>query len=269
MIAKYEESFDALRQYTRDFETLRRREDLSFECDLFHETPEFLFSFDIQLEEKSSKPKPTPEVIKKKVNLLIPEKKVEKETKKFSISKLSSSEQSSKTLRKNGPLLIQFGNQDALEVDVLFLSHTWSKELSEDLFEDNDGLLVQKMIQAMKINEEKFAYGVLFLNEEVQNEMDFFDHLNKKMTDLIHSEIFQIKPKVVVCFGSILANILSGKRERISKVRGLFSKKTLSFENQDFVLSYIPVFHPEFLTINPNMKRLAWEDLQKVMELIK
>ena len=30
----------------------------------------------------------------------------------------------------------------------------------------------------------------------------------------------------------------------------------------------VPIFHPDFLKINPKMKRTAWDDLQKVMRMI-
>ncbi len=267
MTSNYQNDFDALRQYTRDFEELRSREDLSFECEIFHGSPEFLFSFDIKVEEVSVPTRLSPPP--KKVSLLrsvAEEKPIEK---KFPIASLVRPMKSDKILRKNGPLIIQFGKADLDNVDILFLSHTWSKDTPEDLFESSDGSLVQKMISAMKINGESFAYGVLNLGEQNQQDLDFFDHLSKLTTELVHGELFCLKPKVVVCFGSIMANILSGKRERISKVRGAFARKTITYQGEDFSTSYMPVFHPEFLTINPNMKRLAWEDLQKVMEHIK
>ncbi|MFZ9002306.1 MAG: hypothetical protein ACO20H_13450 [Bacteriovoracaceae bacterium] len=268
MTSEYQNKFDTLRQYTRDFEELRSREDLSFECDIFHGAPEFLFSFDIQVEDGKTSPTKTP-APRKKISLLKATPKQKPVENKFPIASLTAPIESNKILRKNGPLIIQFGKSDLDSVDILFLSHTWSKDTPEDLFESGDGLLVQKMISAMKIKGEKFAYGVLNLDEQTQHDLDFFDNLSKGMTELVHGELFRLKPKVVVCFGSIISNILSGKRERISRVRGVFTRKTISYEGEDFSTSYVPVFHPEFLTINPNMKRLAWEDLQKVMEHIE
>ena len=49
-----------------------------------------------------------------------------------------------------------------------------------------------------------------------------------------------------------------------SNIHGQFFEKQYG----DTAFSLMPVFHPDFLVINPNMKRTAWADLQKVMERV-
>ena len=83
-------------------------------------------------------------------------------------------------------------------------------------------------------------------------------------TQKLFDIILEKRPKVVVSLGATVTNILLGKREKLSTIHGQFFEKRQGECN----FSLMPIFHPDFLIINPNMKRTAWIDLQKVMERI-
>lgn len=121
---------------------------------------------------------------------------------------------------------------------------------------ENDELL-GKMILAMKLDEGDFLRSSLVGK-------DSEEQLNN-----ILKEISTFKPEVVVTLGAISTNLLYGKREKLSKVHGQCFDRIIGLENSELLFKFVPVFHPELLEINPSMKRTAWIDLQKIMEMIE
>lgn len=124
--------------------------------------------------------------------------------------------------------------------------------------------LLGKMITAMKLSGEEFyRYPI---EEELDDVFDLAKNLEdpSPATKKLLNIILEKRPRVVVSLGATVTNILLGKREKLSTIHGQF------FEKREGVCSYnlMPIFHPDFLIINPNMKRTAWIDLQKVMEHI-
>ena len=72
------------------------------------------------------------------------------------------------------------------------------------------------------------------------------------------------RPRVVVVLGSVALEMLVGRRERLSQIHGTFMPLHYSGGS----CTMMPIFHPDFLLINPAMKRPVWQDLQKVMRLL-
>ena len=66
-----------------------------------------------------------------------------------------------------------------------------------------------------------------------------------------------IKPKLICTLGTFAAQTLLGTQERITSLRGRF--------HQWRGIKVMPTFHPAFLLRNPAYKRLAWEDVKKIM----
>ena len=116
------------------------------------------------------------------------------------------------------------------------------------------------MIQAMKLEEGSWSRFFLEKNLE-ENDLEIQE--NSLYLQLLSSEI-----EIIVSLGAFATNMLMGKRERLSKIHGQLQKLTLEMSDQHKELSVFPVFHPDLLQINPNMKRSAWIDLQKVMEFL-
>lgn len=126
--------------------------------------------------------------------------------------------------------------------DVLFLGDTFNGT-GEDL--------LHKMIQAMN------------LGKNAVLRIPFDENLDTRKELL--AAIAQHRPKVVVALGAIVTNILLEKKEKLSTIHG----QLIPLETTDWKYLLMPLFHPEFLLINPNMKRTAWNDLQKIMEFLK
>ncbi|TNF24634.1 MAG: hypothetical protein EP319_18000 [Deltaproteobacteria bacterium] len=121
-----------------------------------------------------------------------------------------------------------------------------------------DDDLLMKMIQAMKLQTGEYLRMPL---ENISQSSDEFADLCIGLR--------KVDPVVVITMGAIATNVMLGKKERLSRVHGVTSDKTVEFKD-GVVWSYkmVPIFHPDFLKINPKMKRTAWDDLQKVMRMI-
>lgn len=156
-----------------------------------------------------------------------------------------------------------------LDEVVIVIAKTGLTFLSEvlfvgDTFADEGDDLLGKMIAAMKLS------GIEFhrypMEEELDNVVDLAKNLEEptSATQKLFEIIAEKRPKVVVSLGATVTNILLGKREKLSTIHGQFFEKRIG----ECVYSLMPIFHPDFLIINPNMKRTAWTDLQKVMERI-
>ena len=140
-------------------------------------------------------------------------------------------------------------------IEVLFVGDSFNGEGDD---------LLGKMIGAMKLS------GTEFYRHPMEDELDDVNDLvkNQEMpspaTQKLLNIIFEKRPKVVVSLGATVTNILLGKREKLSTIHGQFFERQIN----SYHYNLMPIFHPDFLIINPNMKRTAWIDLQKVMEQI-
>ncbi len=115
--------------------------------------------------------------------------------------------------------------------------------------------LLDKMIFAMKISPEKVVK--IFHQTKLPESGTEFDQL---MISLLKS-----KPKFLISLGAVATNTLLGRKEKLTKVHGQFFPIKIHSEADQHEVKLMPLFHPDFLLINPNMKRAAWTDLQKIM----
>jgi uracil-DNA glycosylase family 4 len=125
---------------------------------------------------------------------------------------------------------------------VLFLGDTFSGT-GEDL--------LHKMILAMNLGKDKIKR--IPFNENTDNRDELLSHIDR------------LRPEIVVSLGATVTNLILEKKEKLSSIHG----QLIPLETTDWKYLMMPVFHPEFLLINPNMKRTAWNDLQKIMEFFK
>jgi len=82
----------------------------------------------------------------------------------------------------------------------------------------------------------------------------------------IEKHIALINPKLIVLVGGIAVFSLLGEEKKITKVRGQYFK--YSNEYIDNELNITSVFHPSYLLRQPSQKKLFWQDLLKVRELL-
>lgn len=155
-------------------------------------------------------------------------------------------------------------------IDVLFVGDH-PKELTGDgtnrsCFTDDQGLLMDRMISAMKLGTAEYAktLAVKCYNSLRSNFTCMFENCNNH----IYEEIILLKPKVVITLGALSTNSILGKKERLTNIHGKFIEQEVEYKDQVLKFVLCPIFHPEFLLINPSMKRTTWIDLQNVMKYI-
>ena len=159
-------------------------------------------------------------------------------------------------------------------LDILFLG-SYPKEGTESSncsFNKEERELLEKMAGAMSL---KKGFAISRSLEQVSEGKsdDLFEVAENDQADkpnewlkLFLEEVELFKPEVVISLGAVSTNLLLQKRERLSQVHGKFFPRGFKLSNgMTHNVLICPIFHPEFLLINPNMKRAAWMDLQKVM----
>lgn len=116
--------------------------------------------------------------------------------------------------------------------------------------------LFTKMIKAMKLSQEEFVISAVSVQHDEQQN-NFLDELNQ--------EIAFFQPELVITLGAVATQTLLQNKDRLAKIHGqIFTRSTTN--NQQFNYKIMPLFHPELLLINPNMKKTAWIDMQKAMK---
>lgn len=176
------------------------------------------------------------------------------------VGKALNSEQDQETKTSNNKVVSNVPLNEKFKLKVLFVGDTYDAVGGDDL--------LGKMITAMKLTEgefQRFQY-----DEKLENVNDLKDNLLNPTpeSNLLFKTIVDANPQVVISLGATSTSILTGKREKLSNIHGQFLQVTFSLNNNAYNFQLMPLFHPDYLKINPNMKKAAWIDLQQVMKLI-
>lgn len=132
----------------------------------------------------------------------------------------------------------------------------------EFCFLQKESELLNNMVRAMKLKESEVWVSA------VDGEKIDFD--KQRTFEAFHREILRLNPQVIISFGAISTHALMKEKKRLSLLQGEFFSYTIANEQgKEFEFSYMPLFHPEYLLLNPNMKRKTWEGMQKIMERLK
>ncbi|MFN8369080.1 MAG: uracil-DNA glycosylase family protein [Bacteriovoracaceae bacterium] len=144
-----------------------------------------------------------------------------------------------------------------MPVEVIFLSD-YIREKNNAETE----ILIKKIAEAMKLNQSDYKY-IYFIEEKLDKKIDITPMMDQNYARL-KEQMVSLKPKVVVTLGSTVTNYLLKENLRLVSVHGKF----LDLSLDDFKTKMVPIFHPEYLMVNPAMKKTVWEDLQKIMKFL-
>ena len=122
------------------------------------------------------------------------------------------------------------------------------------------GQLLTKMIEAMGLKREDVYIANIVKCRPPGNRNPFREEVASCISYL-KKQIEIVSPEVIVCLGSVAATYLLNIDKQISKIRGEFLKYN--------GISVMPTFHPAYLLRNPGKKKEAWEDLKKVVNILK
>lgn len=136
--------------------------------------------------------------------------------------------------------------RNSFDLDIIFIGET-----PADFVEGESGDLLSKMVVALDLPANRTM--TLLLERESSNSLD-----------IIQNALAENSPKAVVTLGAYATNLMLDKKTKLSQIHG----KEQKYIHQDISYSFFPIFHPDYLNINPNMKRTAWNDLKKVLEFL-
>lgn len=178
----------------------------------------------------------------------------------------------SEAIQKRGKVVHELSGVNP-PLDVLFIGYSPTGKISKaedpQCIAGETGELLSKMIVAMKIPQDKV--GITLLRKCYSPvEEEFSDVMLESCRNHFISELSLLRPKVVVTLGAVATNAVLNKKQRLSTVHGVFHSSTLKQEEVELhKFQVVPLFHPEFLLINPKMKKTAWVDLQKIMSFLE
>jgi uracil-DNA glycosylase family 4 len=150
-------------------------------------------------------------------------------------------------------------------IPILFVAPYLSSAEPRTVLAKDVNDLMSKMIKAMgeAANRSRVISFLDFVPAEGQEcSLEDLTELQKKNFDDI---VLKFRPKIIVPMGALSTNFILGKKDRLSKIHGKIFNKIVARDNTDISVQVVPIFHPEFLIINPNMKRTTWADLQFIL----
>ncbi len=135
----------------------------------------------------------------------------------------------------------------------------YDEDMQGKPFVGKAGKLLTKMIEAMQFKREEVYIANIVKCRPPDNRAPFREEA-EACIPYLYRQIEYVKPKVIVCLGSVATQYLLKTTASISKIRG-------EFVDMNGIM-VMPTYHPAYLLRSPNMKKPAWEDLQKVMAVL-
>jgi uracil-DNA glycosylase family 4 len=159
-------------------------------------------------------------------------------------------------MRKN----IVFGSGN-INAKLMFVGEAPGHE--EDIrgmpFVGEAGALLTKIIEAMAIKREDVYICNILKCRPPQNRNPLPEEISTCI-DYLYSQIDIIKPKVICGLGKFASQTLLNTEIPISKLRGSWHEYR--------GMKFMPTYHPAYLLRNPGDKKLVWEDMKKILEIL-
>lgn len=137
--------------------------------------------------------------------------------------------------------------------DFLHIKENYDQNEFNCLFEGDISNLFSNMVKAMKLSKSDFLLSAMKVKGELED-------VSYQSTLL--SEINYFKPSLIITLGVSATHGLLDIKDRIKDIHGQFY--SLSVNESEYDL--LPLFSPHLLGSAPNMKKIAWADMQKAME---
>ena len=134
------------------------------------------------------------------------------------------------------------------------------EDLQGEPFVGRAGQLLTKIIESMGLRRADVYIANIVKCRPPENRTPLPDEV-ATCAPFLFRQIHAIRPRVIVCLGTPATQTLLGTRETITRLRGT--------PRQVEGFTIVPTFHPAYLLRNPAAKREVWEDMKKVMALLK
>ncbi|MBF0491630.1 MAG: uracil-DNA glycosylase [Deltaproteobacteria bacterium] len=163
------------------------------------------------------------------------------------------------------------------EAELMFVGEAPGRDedLKAEPFVGRAGQLLTKIIEAMGFTRKDIYIANVVKCRPPENRNPAPDEISI-CSPFLFQQIETINPKVIVCLGTFAAQTLLATEEKIKTLRGKFHpwpnsvvQKVLGVKIPLEKIQLMPTYHPAFLLRNPNMKKPVWEDMQKVMGVLR
>ncbi|MCX5692272.1 MAG: uracil-DNA glycosylase [Candidatus Omnitrophica bacterium] len=159
-------------------------------------------------------------------------------------------------MRKN----IVFGSGN-INAKLMFVGEAPGHE--EDIqgmpFVGEAGALLTKIIEAMGIKRDDVYICNILKCRPPQNRNPLPAEISTCI-DYLYAQIDTIKPRVICGLGKFASQTLLNTEMPISKLRGNWHEYR--------GMKFMPTYHPAYLLRNPKDKKLVWEDMKKILEIL-
>jgi DNA polymerase len=153
------------------------------------------------------------------------------------------------------------GNQQA---DLLIVGEAPGAEEDRqgEPFVGRSGKLLNSMLRAIGLSREKIYIANVLKSRPPENRDPTAQEV-AICTPFLQRQIVLLQPKIILALGRIAAHFLLGVDEAMKTLRGQ------EFHYGALNTPLIVTYHPAYLLRSPREKRKAWDDLQRVMKLLK
>jgi DNA polymerase len=134
------------------------------------------------------------------------------------------------------------------------------EDLKGEPFVGRAGQLLTKIIQAMGFKRSDVYIANIVKCRPPENRNPEPDEIETCAPFLL-KQIEIIKPKAIICLGKFAAQTMLETLEPITRLRG----KMGEFKG----IPVMPTYHPAYLLRNPGAKKIVWEDVKRVMKILK
>lgn len=137
------------------------------------------------------------------------------------------------------------------------------EDLQGKPFVGRAGQLLTRIIQAMGFSREEVYIANVIKCRPPENRTPKPNEI-KACSPFLLKQIELIQPRVIVALGKVATDFLLQSQKSMSELRGHFGQ----FQG----IPVMPTFHPSYLVRNEGnkeIKKMVWEDMKKVLELLK
>jgi len=156
---------------------------------------------------------------------------------------------------------VVFGD-GSLEADLVFVGEGPGRDEDEQgvPFVGAAGKLLTKIIEAMKMKREEVYICNVVKCRPPENRPPEQDEI-AACSGYLQAQLLTIRPKVICALGRTAASALLETEAPMGVLRG----KTLEWKGIPLIVSY----HPAYLLRNPAAKKDVWEDMKRVLALLR
>lgn len=150
----------------------------------------------------------------------------------------------------------------SLEADLVFVGEGPGRDEDEQgiPFVGAAGKLLTKIIEAMKLKREEVYICNVVKCRPPENRPPEPDEI-AACSGYLQAQLLTIRPKVICALGRTAASALLETEAPMSALRG----KTLEWKGIPLIVSY----HPAYLLRNPAAKKDVWEDMKRVLAILR